>query len=301
MAATGRIKGITAHRLTHKNTTFSANVSDPLKMGYHTHNACLEPCMRIISLHVNGLQQAVEKGLYAWLKTADADVVAIQNLKAKEYQLPDAVLYPEGYNAYFFDAEAEGYSGVAILTKEVPKAIMTGLAFPQCDMQGRFIQADFPHVSVGSVLFPAVDEYNSLEDKLAFQKAFLDHLNKTRRKRREFIFCGNFEAAHKTVDLDNWQEQQSTPGFLPEERAFFDQMFGPVGYVDAFREANFGENQYTWWPDADSARRNQNGWRKDYQICTPSIRQFVVDAKLDTSLRFGDHAAVMVEYEFDED
>src|SRR5690606_36689075 len=134
MAATGRIKGITAHRLTHKNTTFSANVSGPLKMGYHTHNACLEPCMRIISLHVNGLQQAVEIGLYARLKTADADVVGIQNLKAKEHQLPAAVLYLEGFIAYLFDAEAAAFSGMVILTKEVPQAIMTAPAFPQCDM-----------------------------------------------------------------------------------------------------------------------------------------------------------------------
>lgn len=257
--------------------------------------------MRILSLYVDGLEQAVAKGLYELLATANLDVVAIQNLKAKEYQLSDKALYPEGFNAYFFDAEADGYSGVALLTRDVPKAIMTGLAFPQCDTQGRFIQADFPHVSVGSILFPAVDEHNSLEDKLAFQQAFLDHLSKTRRKRREFIFCGNFEAAHKTVDVDNWEKRQQTPGFLPQERAFFDQMFGPVGYVDAFREANFGENQFTWWPSAEDARRNINGWRMDYQICTPNVRQYVVDAKLDTSLRFGDHAGVVIEYEFEEE
>lgn len=257
--------------------------------------------MRILSLCVDGLEQAVEKGLYDLLADSDIDVVAIQNLKAKEYQLSDKALYPEGYNAYFFDAEADGYSGVALLTREVPKAIMTGLAFSQCDTQGRFIQADFPNVSIGSVFFPAVDEHNSLEDKLAFQQAFLDHLIKTRRKRREFIFCGNFEAAHKTVDVDGWENKQQTPGFLPQERAFFDQMFGPVGYIDAFREANFGENQFTWWPSAEEARRKINGWRKDYQICTPNIRQYVVDAKLDTNLRFGDHAGVIIEYEFDDD
>ena len=257
--------------------------------------------MRILSLYVDGIEQAVANGLYELFATADLDVITLQNLKAKEYQLSDAVLYPKDYNAYFFDAEADHYSGVAILTREVPKAIMTGLAFPQCDLQGRFIQADFPHVSIGSVLFPTVDEHNSLEDKLAFQQAFLDHLNKTRRKRRDFIFCGNFEAAHKTVDVDNWEACQQTPGFLPQERAFFDQMFGPAGYVDAFREANFGENQFTWWPSPEDARRNINGWRKDYQICTPNVRQYVVDAKLDTQLHFGDHAGVIIEYEFDDE
>ena len=257
--------------------------------------------MRIITLHVDGLEQAVQNGLYTWLNSADVDVVAIQNLNAKEYQLSDDVLYPDGFNAYFFDAEADGYSGVAILTRDVPKAIMTGLAHPHWDLQGRFIQADFEHVSVGSVLFPAIDEHNTLEDKLAFQQAFLDHLQKTRRKRREFIFCGNFEAAHKTVDIQDWKSAQESPGFLPEERAWFDQVLGPVGFVDAFREANFGENQFTWWPDAESERRNQNGWRKDYQICTPNVRQFVVEANIERVPQFGIHGAVLIEYEFDDE
>lgn len=258
--------------------------------------------MRVITLQVNGLQQAVDNGLYTWLASADADVVAIQNLRAKEYQLTDDVVYPDGFNAYFFDAEEDDYSGVAILTRDIPKAIMTGLAFEQCDRQGRYIQADFQHVSVGSILFPAQDTFNTLEDKLAFQTRFMEYLQKNQRKRREFILCGNFEATHKTVDLSDWRSNQETPGFLPEERAWFDRMFGPVGYVDAFREANFGENQFTWWPDEESARRNINGWRKDFQICSPSLRHYVVEARIETSsLLFGDHAAVMVEYEFDED
>ena len=139
--------------------------------------------MRILNLHVDGLEQAVKNGLYTWLNTLEVDVVAIQNLKAKEYQLSDAVVYPDGFNAYFFDAEADHYSGVAILTRDMPKAIMTGIADPKWDLQGRLIQADFERYSVASVLFPGVDEHNTLEDKLAFQKAFADHLEKTRRKR----------------------------------------------------------------------------------------------------------------------
>ncbi|MDF1762467.1 MAG: exodeoxyribonuclease III [Oleibacter sp.] len=257
--------------------------------------------MRIISLHVDGLEQAVANGLYQWLDTLKIDVVAIQNLQAKEYQLSDKVLYPDGFNAYFFDAEADNYSGVAILTRETPKAIMTGFASAEWDRQGRFIQADFDNVSVASVLFPNIDEHNTLDDKLAFQFAFMEHLQKTRRKRREFIFCGNFEAAHKTIDVQNWQSAQNEPGFLPQERAWYDQILGPVGYYDAFREANFGENQFTWWPDKESARRDQNGWRKDMQICTPELRQYVVEAKIEKNLDFGLHAGVLVEYELEDD
>lgn len=257
--------------------------------------------MRIISLNVDGIESAVDKGLYSWLADQDADVVTIQNLKAKEYQLSDDVLYPEGFNAYFFDAEADDYSGVAILTKEVPKAIMTGLNDAHWDRQGRFIQADFHNVSVASVLFPKIDPFNTKSDRFAFQQVFSEHLKKSRRKRREFVFCGNFEAAHKTVDVSGWEQMQDEPGFLPEERAWFDQIFGPIGFVDAFREANFGENQFSWWPTAEDARRNHAGWRKDYHICTPTLRQYVVEAKILKNFDFGLHAAVMVEYELDDE
>ena len=257
--------------------------------------------MRIISLTVNGLKNAAEQGLFEWLKEEQADVVCLQNTQDREYKLPDSVLYPDGFNGYFFEGETDDYSGVAIYTRELPKAIMTGLGFPACDFQGRYIQADFEHVSVGSVLFPKEDAFHSLEDKLAFQTEFLNHLKKTRRKRRDFIFCGNFEAAHKTIDVANWRQQQDVPGFLPEERAFLDQAFGPVGFVDAFREANFGENQFTWWPNEEARRRNIDGKRIDYQICTPNLRQYVVEAKILRNADFGDHAPVLVEYEFDED
>lgn len=257
--------------------------------------------MRVLNLCLNGLEQAVEQGLYPWLDQLDVDIVALQNIKTKEYKLSDNALYPNGFNAYFFDAEQDDYSGVAILTREMPKAIMTGLAFAQADTQGRFIQADFEHCSVGSVLFPTIDALNTLEDKLEFQQKFLAHLEKTRRKRREFIFCGNFEAAHKTVDVENWEKAQNIPGFLPQERAWFDKAIGSTEYVDAFREANFGENQFSWWPDDESRKRNKKGWRKDYQICTPQLKQDVVDAKILSEPQFSDHAAVVIEYELDDE
>ncbi len=255
--------------------------------------------MKVINIQVDGLEAAVKDGFYDWIRDQDADVVCVQNLKAKEYQLSDDVLYPEGYNAYFFDAEPDHYSGVAVITKDMPKAIMTGLAFESCDRYGRYMQADFEHVSVGSLLMPNIDEHNTLEDKLAFQQEFLEHLKKTKRKRREFIFAGTYWVAHKSVDLANWSDHQGEPGFLPEEQAWLDQITGPLEFVDAFREANFGENQFTWWPDAEKARRNQDGWRFDYQFCTPEIRQFIVDAKVDRDAMWGLHAPTIIEYEFD--
>lgn len=256
--------------------------------------------MKVINVHVDGLEAAVKEGFYDWIVEHDADVVCVQGLNAKEYQLSDNAVYPEGYNAYFFDAEPDHYSGVAVLTREIPKAIMTGLAFDQCDRFGRYIQADFDQVSIGSILFPNVDDHNTLEEKLAFQQAFIDHLKKTKRKRREFIFAGHFAVAHKSIDLSDYKGNQNTPGFLAEEQAFMDQITGPLEFIDAFREANFGENQYTYWPNEESARRNQDGWRLDYQICTPELRQYVVEAKvLRDRLWGGHHAGTIIEYEFD--
>lgn len=257
--------------------------------------------MKVVNLNVNGIEEAVKNGLFDWMNSQNVDVVCIQNLLNKEYKLPDSIVYPKGWNAYFFDAEPDNYSGVAIYTKEVPKAIMTGMGFDACDRFGRYIQADFERVSVGSVLFPAVDEHNSLADKLAFQQAFLEHLKKTKRKRREFIFAGTFWVAHKTVDLADWRAHQGQAGFQQEEQAFFDQITGPLGFVDAFREANFGENQFTWWADEEKARRDLDGWRMDYQLCSPELRQFVVEAKVDRENRFGGlHAPVIVEYELED-
>lgn len=257
--------------------------------------------MRVLNLCLNGLEQAVEQGLYPWLEQLDVDIVALQNIKTKEYKLSDKALYPDAFNAYFFDAEEDDYSGVAILTKQMPKAIMTGLAFSEADLQGRYIQADFEHLSVGSILFPTIDAFNTLEDKLYFQARFLEHLEKTKRKRREFIFCGNFETAHKTVDVQDWQIAQDIPGFLPEERAWFDKIAGSTQFVDAFREANFGENQFSWWPNDDDRKRNKKGWRKDYQLCTPQLKQDVVEAKIVCEPQFSEHAAVVIEYELDDE
>ena len=260
--------------------------------------------MKVINVQVDGLEAAVKNGFYDWIAEHDADVVCVQNLKAKEYQLSDDVLYPEGYNAYFFDAEPDHYSGVAVLTKGMPKAIMTGLAFESADRYGRYIQADFEQVSIGSVLFPTIDEHNDLEAKLAFQQEFIEHLKKTKRKRREFIFAGFFGVAHKSVDVADWQDHQDEAGFLPEEQAFMDQITGPLEFVDAFREANFGENQYTYFPTIEAARRNKDGLRFDYQICTAELRQYIVDAKIDRDTIWGSddsgvHAATIIEYELD--
>lgn len=252
--------------------------------------------MKIVTINVNGLINAADRGFLHWLEHSDVDVVCIQDLRIKEKDIPESLLEVPGYFGFFFDADDPEMGGVGIYTREMPKAIIRGLGVPQVDMEGRFLQADFDRFSVCSVLFPRATDEDEQELKFQFMDAFGNHLKKTRRKRREFIFAGTFHIAHRTIDLGNWQEYQRTSGFLPEERAWMDQMLGPMGYIDAFRLINRKDRQHTWWP-YDEAQRN--GQRLDYQILTPNLADYVFDARIITEPRISPHCIVEVEYDFD--
>ena len=250
--------------------------------------------MKVISLNVGGIKQAVERGFLDWLKDQDADVVCIQDVRTKSWKLGDALERPEGWEGYFFDAEQDDFAGTGIYCRKTPKAVMTGLGFELADREGRFMQADFEKVSVASFLMPS--GANPAEKRL-FLEQYLEFLTKLRRKRREFIICGTWNIAHKTIDLANWQDNQLSIGFRPEERAWMDQAFGPLGFIDAFREVNRDTDQFTFWPDAKAERLRQEGWRLDYQVVGPNLRKNIKRAWIDDSVKFSDHAPVFVEYD----
>lgn len=251
--------------------------------------------MKIATINVNGIRKAVELGFLDWLAEQDADVVCVQNLKAKSFELDDSILYPEGYEGYFLDAEQEGFSGVGIYCRKIPKAIMYGLGFEQCDNEARFLQADYDRFSIVSFLMPDGSDYAA---KQAFMAQYQEYLSKMARKRREYIICGTWHIAHKTLDLANWADNQTTPGFKPEERAWMDQVFGPTGFIDTFREINRDADEYTWWPklDQDVSRSRQEGWRIDYQVVGPEFRRYVTDAWIDYDATFSEYAPLIVEY-----
>lgn len=252
--------------------------------------------MKVITINVNGLINAADRGFIDWLEKADVDVVCVQDLRLREKDIPDNMLEVAGYFGFFFDADDPAQGGVGIYCRDMPKAIIRGLGHPEADMEGRFIQADFDRFSVCSVLFPSASDEEEQDHKFRFMDLFQTHLKKTRRKRREFIFSGSFHIAHKTIDLGNWQEYQRTSGFLPEERAWMDQVLGPMGYVDAFRLVNRGERQHTWWP-YDEAQRN--GLRIDYQLLTPNLADAVLDARIMTEPRVSPHCMLAIEYDLD--
>lgn len=250
--------------------------------------------MKVISLNVSGLGNAIEHGLLDWLGKIDAEVICLQDMRTKEQELAKEITEVGDYHSFFYDAERAAYGGTAIYTRTMPKAIIRGFGSSDHDLHGGFLQADFDNVSIASVWVPPAAYADEVDEKLDYLAALHQHLVRTRRKRRNFIFAGCYQIAHRTIDLGNWQSHQRDPGFLPEERAWMDQAMGPLGFIDAFRLKNNLERQHTYWP-FDEAQAN--GLRLDYQLITPKLADFVVAAEILREPRMSPHCAVLVDYE----
>jgi exodeoxyribonuclease-3 len=255
--------------------------------------------MRIITVNVNGIRAAAKKGFFQWMVRQQADVVCIQETKAQAQQLEDKVFHPRGWHVYFHDAEKKGYSGVAIYSKHKPDKVNIGLGWPDMDAEGRYIEACFGPLSVVSLYLPSG---SSSEDRQAVKFSFLERfmpcLRKLRLKRREYILCGDWNIAHKEIDLKNWRGNRKNSGFLPEERAWMDELFGAAGFVDAFRVVNPDADQYTWWSNRGQAWAKNVGWRIDYQVTTPGIGEKVQAARIYKEKRFSDHAPLIMDYDY---
>jgi len=249
--------------------------------------------MRIINFSADGIKSAEKLGFFEWIQSQDADFICIQDLRATEYELSNA-FFPEGYFAYFFDTD-ERNNGVAIYTKRLPKAIMTGLGFVEFDQEARYIQADFDDISIGSILVPRAqkDDTLSLERKSVFLDLLLAHLDKITHKRRHFIMAGNWEIAHDHCDVQH-AEMENEPGFLLSERRWLDNVTHQLGYIDAFREVNHDNDEFTWWPDAN----RQQGQRIDFQLVSKGLQSAIEYGLIYKKQAFSSHAPVIMDYDY---
>lgn len=257
--------------------------------------------MRIISLCVDGIHQAAQRGLYQWLASQDADIICLQNLKALEYELDAPEFQLDGYFAYVFDSGEKHTNGVAIYTRQQPKALIFGLGFSSgVDMQGRYLQADFEDLSIGSLLAPmSKGDLASEEVKVQFFDDMQTHLHKITRKRRQFIFCGHWGMAHKHADVENWQQHHNTPGFTEHEQQWMQQLFTQLGYSDAFRKVNRDSDEYSWWPEGEVGEGD--GWRTDYQVVSEELASRVEYAVIYKNQAFSSHLPVIVDYDLELD
>ncbi len=256
--------------------------------------------MRIISLNTNGIRAAARKGLFDWLPTQDADIVCIQETKAQAHQLEDEIFHPAGYHCHYVDAVKKGYSGVALYSKQEPDKVITKMGCDEFDDEGRYVEAWFGKLAVISLYVPsgsAGDHRQASKDR--FLDYFLPYLQSLKRKRRDYIICGDWNIAHKEIDLKNWKANQKNSGFLPHERAWMDKLFDEVGFIDAFREVDPRPEQYTWWSNRGRARENNVGWRIDYQIVSPRLKGKAKSATIYKEQWFSDHAPLIMDYELD--
>lgn len=254
--------------------------------------------MIIVSANTNGIRSAASKGFFEWMQKRQPDVVCIQETKAQLNQLTPGITDIPGYYSYFFDAEKKGYSGVALYCRQKPDRIVTGLGWPIADQEGRYIQADFGELSVASLYLPSGSSSDEAQaKKYQFLDAFLPMLKEWRSNGRHFILCGDWNIAHKNIDLKNWRSNQKNSGFLPEERAWLDTIFDELGWVDAFRVVNAAPDQYTWWSNRGQAWAKNVGWRIDYQIVSPELRDKIKSAEIYKEERFSDHAPLLMEFD----
>lgn len=257
--------------------------------------------MKVITLNANGIRSAARKGFYEWLKELNADFICIQETKAQRHQLEaDACYFPAGYHCEYVDALKKGYSGVAIYARKKPLAVVKGMGFDVCDDEGRYLQFDYPTFSIISLYLPSGTSGEERQAvKFDFLERFSHHLRALCQAGRELIICGDYNIAHKNIDLKNWRGNQKNSGFLPEERAWLDELFGPMGFVDAFRLKNQEQDQYTWWSNRGQAWAKNVGWRIDYQVITPGLKQHVGEVAIYRDERFSDHAPVLIDYHGD--
>jgi len=252
--------------------------------------------MRIITINVNGIRAAERKGFFSWLKKQNADVVCLQEIKAQEDQL-DERFYPDDMHIYYHPAERKGYSGTALYCKNKPDRVHYS-DWDDINFEGRLIQADFGNLTVASIYLPSG---SSKEERQTFKMEFicdrfLPYLSNLQKNGRKYVFCGDWNIAHKKIDLKNWRGNQKNSGFLPEERAWLDTLYNEVGYIDAFREINTEEFQYTWWSNRGQAWLNNTGWRLDYHVVSANLAGTATYAEIYKEERFSDHAPLIMDF-----
>jgi len=254
--------------------------------------------VRVISFNANGLRSAAHKGFFSWLSRQGADVLCVQELKAKVAQLSGPPFEPRSYRRFLFEAERPGYSGVAVYSRREPKRVVKGLGSEEFDAEGRYLEVVFDDVAVVSVYLPSGSSSEARQAaKFRFLEQFEQHLQRLRRRRLPYILCGDFNIAHRAIDLKNWRGNRRNSGFLPEERAWMDRVLTEGGFVDAFRVINQDPDQYTWWSNRGRAWEKNVGWRIDYQLVSPELAQLAERAAIYKRRRFSDHAPLIIDYD----
>ena len=245
--------------------------------------------MKLVSWNVNGLRACMGKGFMYFFKEADADIFCIQESKLQEGQIS---LELPGYHQYWNYAVKKGYSGTAIFTKEEPLSVSYGLGLEEHDQEGRVITLEFPDFYMVTVYTPnSQDGLARLDYRMTWEEEFLKYLKKLEEK-KPVIFCGDLNVAHKEIDLKNPKTNRKNAGFTDEEREKFSVLL-ENGFIDTFRYFYPDlKDAYSWWSYRFHAREKNAGWRIDYFLVSPQLKERLEDAMIYKDVFGSDHCPV---------
>lgn len=254
--------------------------------------------MKVVSFNANGIRSATKKGFFDWFYSIHADVLCIQETKAQEHQLQEDLFSHSEYQRFFFDAHKPGYSGVSIYTRIKPDQVKKGLGFSLADTEGRYIEIELGNLSIASLYLPSGSSGEVRQEaKFLFMEQYQEILQRQLNDGRNYIICGDWNIVHKRIDIKNWAGNQKSSGCLPEERAWLDLLFEKWRWVDAFRVLNQQPDQYTWWSQRSKAWDKNVGWRIDYQVTTPALRDKIKSVAIYREQKFSDHAPLIIDYQ----
>lgn len=264
----------------------------PRKNPMKTKNNNLE---RYISWNVNGIRAIEKKGFIDIVQDLSPDILAIQETKAQPEQLSNELKNITGYHSYFHSAEKKGYSGVAVYSKKEPKQVIKGIGVDKFDCEGRVLTLEYDSFFFVNIYFPnSGAELKRLEFKLEFNSTLHNYVNELSQQ-KAVVICGDYNVAHKEIDIKNPKANAKNAGFTPEERAWMDH-FIDSGFIDTFRLFNQEGGNYTWWSYRFSARTKNIGWRIDYFCVDQKNEKRVASAEILKEIMGSDHCPVVLDY-----
>jgi len=259
---------------------------------------------RLVTLNLNGIRSAANKGFVPWAESAAPDCMGVQEIKAQAGDVCGRLDHVAGMHGHFHCAHKKGYSGVGMYTRKAPSDVITGFGSEEFDAEGRWVETRFDtarrKLSIISCYFPSGSSSEERQQaKFRFLALMYPHLLRLKAE-REFILVGDINIAHQQADLKNWRSNQKNSGFLPEERAWMTQLLTEGGLVDVYRKLkpDTTDTCYTWWSSRGQARANNVGWRLDYHLATPALAAKARRESIYLEQRFSDHAPLTIDYDF---
>ncbi|WP_283636793.1 exodeoxyribonuclease III [Aquaticitalea lipolytica] len=252
--------------------------------------------MKIISYNVNGIRAALNKNFIGWLKSANPDVICLQEIKAMKDQLELDIFEAAGYKYhYWFSAQKKGYSGVAILSKTEPNHVEFGTGIASMDFEGRNLRVDFDGFSVMSLYLPSGTNDDRLQHKFDYMDMFQEYINTLKHEIPNLIICGDYNICHEEIDIHN-PKMKGVSGFLPEEREWLGK-FIDSGFIDSFRYLHPEKQEYTWWSYRANSRANNKGWRLDYALASKPLQEKLKRSVILSEAVHSDHCPILLEIE----